>query len=46
VARAPFVCKGPIGSCGFQQGACIRWRTTVRTVRPWQSCSGPGPVVR
>jgi hypothetical protein len=42
--RANFVCKGPIGSCGFQQGRCLRWRT-VRVVR--NSCGDRGgPVVR
>jgi hypothetical protein len=46
VARAPFVCKGPIGSCGFQQGVCTKWKYTVRFVPSYRSCSGPGPVVR
>ena len=45
-ARAPFVCKGPIGSCGFQQGACIRHKVVHWTVRPWRSCSGSPLVVR
>ena len=39
VKRAPFVCQGPIGSCGFAQGKCLRYATTV--VR----CGRP-PVVR
>jgi hypothetical protein len=43
-ARENFVCKGPIGSCGFQQGRCLRWRT-VRVARPSCHYRG-GPVVR
>ena len=39
VRRAPFVCKGPIGSCGFQQGACLQ-QVTQRV-----PCGTP-PVVR
>ena len=33
--RAPFVCPGKPGSCGFAQGRCIR--TGVRIVQ----CGGP-----
>ena len=47
VAHANFVCKGAIGSCGFQQGRCLRWRNIVRVVRANQSCGNRGgPVVR
>lgn len=43
-ARAPFVCKGPIGSCGFAQGRCMRYRTE-RFFVPGPSCAGrPDPV--
>jgi hypothetical protein len=42
--RRPFVCKGPIGSCGFRQGVCVRWKT-VRYFVPGSSCVGkPDPV--
>ena len=44
VAHAPFVCKGPVGSCGFQQGACIRWRT-VHYFVPGRSCAGTPPNI-
>lgn len=37
--RAPFVCPGPIGSCGFAQGKCLEVRH--RMVR-----CGKEPVVR
>ena len=36
--RAPFVCQGPIGSCGFAQGRCLK--TGVRVV----ACGRPDPV--
>jgi hypothetical protein len=47
IKRAPFVCHGPIGSCGFQQGKCLRYRRETFTVPNNQSCyGGNGPVVR
>lgn len=30
VKREPFVCKGPVGSCGFAQGRCLQ--TSVKVV--------------
>ena len=45
VVRAPFVCKGPIGSCGFAQGRCLRSKRVAFFV-PGRSCAGSPPVVR
>jgi hypothetical protein len=36
--HAPFICKGPVGSCGFQQGRCIRTKR-VRYSVPGRSCT-------
>jgi hypothetical protein len=44
--RENFVCKGPIGSCGFQQGRCLRWKLETRRVPHHRSCGGGRPVVR
>jgi len=50
--RAPFTCRGPIGSCGFQQGQCVKYQKPPQTylVPQGQSCydqlTTGGPVVK
>jgi hypothetical protein len=40
VQRAPFVCHGPIGSCGFTVGKCVKHQESVFYMKISQSCYG------